>query len=81
MNLNKNLVLLIIGLVILTYGAVVMPPMIEQQNCVEHDLSTNPPTCTDTVTTETENEGRFPTIVGGVSVTLVGGVLFFGDFV
>jgi hypothetical protein len=78
---NKNLLLLVVGVAILGYGVLVMPPMTEHQDCTEHDLSTNPPTCTDSVTYEEENEGRFPTIVGGVSVTLVGGVLFFGDFV
>lgn len=74
--MNRNLLLLVIGLIVATYAILAMPPMIEETECVSFAVNDDGPYCSNSVTTERKNEFRFPLAVGGGVIALIGGVKF-----
>lgn len=78
---NKQLLLLVVGLIIASYAVLVMPPTTEDTDCISHEVTDDGPRCAEQVTTEEENKFRLPVAISGGTITLIGGILYLGDFV
>jgi hypothetical protein len=78
---NKQMLLLVVGLAIAAYAILAMPPMVDDPECISHEVTDDGPRCAERVIDEKKNQFRLPLAMAGGTISLVGGVLYVGDFI